>query len=62
VYGVVYSGLDIGQAIAPLLFGRLLDLQQPRAIWLGIAGLQACLIFSAFQVQRVRRTPNLNST
>ena len=22
VYGVVYSGLDIGQALAPLLFGR----------------------------------------
>ena len=25
VYGVVYSGLDIGQAIAPLVFGALMD-------------------------------------
>ncbi len=32
VFGVVYSGLDIGQALAPLLFGRLMDLQQHRAI------------------------------
>ena len=27
VYGVVYSGLDIGQAIAPLVFGSLMDLR-----------------------------------
>jgi MFS transporter, FSR family, fosmidomycin resistance protein len=25
VYGVVYSGLDIGQAVAPLFFGTLMD-------------------------------------
>lgn len=57
VYGVVYSGLDIGQAIAPLLFGTLLDLQQPSAVWLGIAAVQAVLIVSAFNVRRARRTP-----
>jgi FSR family fosmidomycin resistance protein-like MFS transporter len=56
VYGVVYSGLDIGQAIAPLLFGTLMDLKQPAAVWLGIAAVQAVLIVSAFNVRRARRT------
>ena len=56
VYGVVYSGLDIGQAIAPLLFGTLMDLQRPSLVWLGIAGVQGVLIISAFNVRRVRRT------
>lgn len=56
VFGVVYSGLDIGQAVAPLVFGRLMDLQQPRAIWLGLALVQGVLVVSAFRVRRVRRT------
>ena len=55
VFGVVYSGLDIGQALAPLLFGRLMDLHQHRAIWIGLAAVQGVLIVSAFQVRRVRR-------
>ncbi|MFT3717456.1 MFS transporter [Pseudorhodoferax sp.] len=57
VYGVVYSGLDIGQAIAPLVFGTLMDRQQYRAIFVGLALVQAVLIASAFNVGRVRRTP-----
>ena len=56
VYGVVYSGLDIGQALAPLAFGALMDRQQPAAVWLGIAAVQAVLVVSAFNVRRVRRT------
>jgi len=56
VYGVVYSGLDIGQAIAPLLFGTLMDLHRPAQVWLGIAVVQGVLIASAFNVRRVRRT------
>ena len=56
VYGVVYSGLDIGQAIAPLAFGTLMDWQQPAMVWLGIAIVQGVLIASAFNVRRVRRT------
>lgn len=56
VYGVVYSGLDIGQALAPLVFGTLMDLQRPRDVWLGIAIVQTLLILSAFNVRRVRRT------
>jgi MFS transporter, FSR family, fosmidomycin resistance protein len=56
VYGVVYSGLDIGQAISPLIFGVLMDHHQYRGIWLGLVLLQAVLITSAFNVRRVRRT------
>jgi MFS transporter, FSR family, fosmidomycin resistance protein len=55
VYGVVYSGLDIGQAIAPLMFGALLDLHRPQTIWLGIACLQGALVISAFRVRHARR-------
>jgi len=56
VYGVVYSGLDIGQALAPLAFGALMDRQQYRGVWFGLVLMQAVLVTSAFRVQRVRRT------
>ncbi|HUR90019.1 MAG TPA: MFS transporter [Ramlibacter sp.] len=56
VYGVVYSGLDIGQAIAPLFFGALMDHQNYRGVWLGLVFMQAVLITSAFNVRKVRRT------
>lgn len=56
VYGVVYSGLDIGQAIAPVLFGMLMDSHRPAQVWLGIAILQSVLIVGAFNVRKVRRT------
>lgn len=56
VYGVVYSGLDIGQAFAPLVFGPLLDLHRPADVWLGIAIAQALLITTAVNVHRARRT------
>jgi FSR family fosmidomycin resistance protein-like MFS transporter len=56
VYGVVYSGLDVGQAIAPLVFGTLMDHGHYRGVWIGLVGLQLLLIASAFNVRRVRRT------
>lgn len=56
VYGVVYSGLDIGQALAPLVFGALMDHQNYRGVWLGLVIMQAVLIASAFNVRKVRRT------
>ncbi len=56
VYGVVYSGLDIGQAFAPLVFGPLMDMHRPADVWLGIAIAQALLITTAFNVHRARRT------
>ena len=56
VYGVVYAGLDIGQAIAPLIFGALMDRGQYQGVWLGLVIVQGVLIASAFNVRRVRRT------
>ena len=56
VYGVVYSGLDVGQALAPLAFGALMDQGEYRGVWLLLVGLQVLLIASAFNVRRVRRT------
>ncbi|MFD0666160.1 MFS transporter [Ramlibacter sp. MAHUQ-53] len=56
VYGVVYSGLDIGQATAPLVFGLMMDRQMYQGVWLGLVLVQAMLITSAFNVRRVRRT------
>ena len=55
VYGVVYSGLDIGQAISPLIFGALMDQQQYRSVFFGLALVQGMLIFTAFSVKRARR-------
>jgi FSR family fosmidomycin resistance protein-like MFS transporter len=56
VYGIVYSGLDIGQAIAPLVFGRLMDHGQYSGVWIGLVAAQLLLITSAFNVRRARRT------
>ncbi|OOG53031.1 MFS transporter [Polaromonas sp. C04] len=56
VYGVVYSGLDIGQAISPLIFGALMDQHQYHGVFFGLAVVQGVLIVSAFNVRRVRRT------
>ena len=56
VYGVVYAGLDIGQAVSPLIFGALMDQHEYSTVLLGLAVVQAVLIASAFNVRRVRRT------
>jgi FSR family fosmidomycin resistance protein-like MFS transporter len=56
VYGVVYSGLDIGQAISPLIFGLLMDQGHFQGVLIGLAVVQGVLIVSAFNVRRVRRT------
>jgi predicted MFS family arabinose efflux permease len=56
VYGVVYSGLDIGQAVVPLFIGTLMDHGAFSSVWLALALLQGVLIVSAFNVRRVRRT------
>jgi MFS family permease len=56
VYGVVYAGLDIGQALAPLVFGRLMDHARYTSVIVGLALVQGVLVASAFNVTRARRT------
>ncbi len=55
VYGVVYSGLDAGLVVSPLLFGVLMDAGHYRAVWLGVAALFALLIVTALNVKRSSR-------
>ncbi len=55
VYGVVYSGLDIGQAIAPLFFGALMDRQLFSGVFIGLAAVQLTLIAGALNIRKVRR-------
>lgn len=62
VYGVVYAGLDIGQAVAPLIFGGLMDRGQYLSVIVGLAITQGVLIASAFNVRRVRRTVLLTAS
>jgi MFS family permease len=50
VYGFVYSGLDTGMALVPVLFGRLLDAGLFRAALAAIAVLQMGALLSAFAV------------
>jgi MFS transporter, FSR family, fosmidomycin resistance protein len=50
VYGVVYSGLDTGLAIAPLLFGALMDASHPAWIFVGIGLFQTLAIVTAVGV------------
>ncbi len=55
VYGVVYSGLDLGMSTSPLLFGMVMDANAPQLVWVGIAAAQGALIFGAFRAGRATR-------
>jgi MFS family permease len=50
VYGFVYSGLDTGQALSPVLFGPLLDAGHFRQALFAVAVLQASGLFFALHV------------
>ena len=50
VYGVVYSGLDMGLACAPLLFGAVMDAHHPAWIFVCIGLFQMLAIMTAVNV------------
>src|SRR5262245_19486857 len=55
VYGFVYSGLDTGQALSPLVFGPVLDAGRFRQPLIAIALLQTAALLTALRVSsRVR--------
>ena len=56
VFGVVYSGLDIGQAVSPLFFGWLMDQHHYQGVFVGLAAIQGVLVLTAFRVRHARRT------
>ena len=52
VYGFVYSGLDLGSSLTPLLFGWLLDRGEPRAVFVVAAVFLLLTITTVVQVRR----------
>jgi MFS family permease len=52
VYGFVYSGLDVGSLLTPLIFGWMLDHGHPRAVFVGAAALLALTTVTVVQVRR----------
>lgn len=60
VYGMVYSGLDSGMAIAPVLFGVVMDAMRPGWVFYGMGGFLALAVLAALIVggdSRRRREP-----
>jgi MFS family permease len=55
VFGFVYSGLDLGGALGPLLFGWLLDGGQFRGVFVAIAAMYLVGILSVLQLRRGSR-------
>ena len=53
VYGMVYSGLDVGLALSPIAFGLLLDNHLPKLVFVGIAFTLVMAIFAAAALGRV---------
>ncbi len=61
IYGLVYSGMDVGASVAPAVFGYLVDAQFERGPWYGaaLAFLASALLaiyvaYAAQQQQRMR--------
>ena len=52
VYGLVYSGLDIGFALSPLIFGAFMDRGWYQATWLGAAVTLLLSVVAALGVGR----------
>ncbi len=50
VYGIVYSGIDLGAALSPLVFGICLDIGLPKFLFIGVALLQLMIILIGFKV------------
>jgi hypothetical protein len=57
----VYSGLDSGLAIGPLLFGAAMDAGQPGWVFAGIAFFQALAIVTAVGVGGSTRSAQLRT-
>jgi MFS family permease len=53
VYGIVYSGIDLGAALSPLVFGIFLDVGLPKLLFIGVALLQLMIILTGFKVASI---------
>lgn len=59
VFGFVYSGLDLGGTLAPLLVGLLMDMRQPRAVFWVVAVATAAGILLVGSAPRPARAAAL---
>ena len=50
VYGIVYSGIDLGAAVGPFIFGLFMDAGLPKALFIGIVMFQLMIIPTVFKV------------
>jgi FSR family fosmidomycin resistance protein-like MFS transporter len=50
VYGVVYSGLDLGMMVAPLAFGAMMDSHNPSWVFVSIGVFYLLAILTAITV------------
>ena len=50
VYGIVYSGIDLGAAVGPFVFGFFMDAGLPKTLFLGIVLFQLMIIPTVFKV------------
>jgi FSR family fosmidomycin resistance protein-like MFS transporter len=57
VYGFVYSGLDVGSMLTPIVFGWLLDRGQPSAVFYTVVGVLAVSILTVLQLPARRLNP-----
>jgi MFS family permease len=58
VFAFVMTGLNVGAAITPLLFGLILDLGEPRLVFWLLTAFFALAVIDVLAVQQVSaRTP-----
>ena len=51
IYGFVYSGLDVGAALIPILFGWLLDRGEPRTVFIFVVGAMLLSILTVLNMR-----------
>ena len=56
IYGFVYSGLDVGLAMSPLVFGPLLDAGKFQAALAAVAMLQVAALLTAMRIGAAARS------
>jgi MFS transporter, FSR family, fosmidomycin resistance protein len=61
IYGLVYSGADVGLATAPLIFGMLMDASKQRFVFAGVSIALAISIVAAQAIARVARQAEASS-
>ena len=54
VYGFVYSGVDVGMSISPVVFGRLMDRGMASSVLYGVAFFQVVAVLFALRVGQAR--------